>query len=169
MRYNVLVAEDEMPILRGICKSIEETNPNFYVSATALNGRAAIEAIQTQQIQLVFVDINMPVMSGLEVLKYIRQNHPEIITVVLSGYQDFHYAQQALKLGASDYLLKPLKRTELSVLLAQFEKRFQKQKDSYARQIFTPDSDTTDTALLGWGGARVAGSGIYRLLPIATK
>ena len=168
MRYNVLVAEDEMPILRGICKSIEETNPNFYVSATALNGRAAIEAIQTQQIQLVFVDINMPVMSGLEVLKYIRQNHPEIITVVLSGYQDFHYAQQALKLGASDYLLKPLKRTELSVLLAQFEKRFQQQKDSYARQIFTPDSDTTDTALLGWGGRAwlaVVYIGSYQLQP----
>lgn len=150
MRYNVLVVEDEMPILRGICKSIEECNPNFYVSATALNGRAAIEALKNQQFQLVVADINMPVLSGLDVLKYIQQNHPEIVTVVLSGYQDFHYAQQALKLGARDYLLKPLKRAELSSLLSRVEARFQKQKELYARHILDQDDNTADRMLSTW-------------------
>ncbi len=131
MQIKVLVAEDEAPILRSICANIEKTNPNFTVIARAENGKRAIEALQSSNgIDVVFMDINMPVLNGIELLKYLREEHPEIFVVILSGYQDFSYAQAALKYGAVEYLLKPLKAVELKTTLQTIE-----QKITQRRQV----------------------------------
>lgn len=121
MKINVLVAEDEMPIMRSICTAIEQCNPHFKVVATAFNGSQAIEILKHSQIDLVFLDINMPVLSGIEVLKFLKAENLNTQAVVLSGYRDFQYAQNALRYGALDYLLKPVKREDLTGILNKVE------------------------------------------------
>ena len=113
----VLVAEDERPILRNIVKAIEAADPDFNVKYTAFNGKQAKEYLDTQQIDVAFLDINMPIYDGLFLLQYICDNNIDLILVILTGYREFDYAKKALKYNAFDYLLKPLDEKELGNLL----------------------------------------------------
>lgn len=130
MKFNVLVAEDEMPILRSICSTIMECSDDFEIVAKVYNGSQAIKELDLQSIDLAFLDINMPVKSGIDVLQYIQQKHPQTIAVILSGYQEFEYAQKALKFGAFDFLLKPLKNSEMSAILSKVSAVLYKQYET---------------------------------------
>lgn len=92
--------------------------------AAAQNGREAIDFLKRGGIDLVFLDINLPVISGLEVLEYIDAHHADIMSVVVSGYKNFEYARKACALHAADYLLKPLQEKELWALLRRIEAQF---------------------------------------------
>ena len=117
----VLIAEDEPPIARAISRMIEELSPAFKVIGCEINGRDALEHIRREPVDLVFTDIRMPIMDGLKLLDVLHTEFPDCLTVILSGHQDFTYAQTALRLGAFDYLLKPVSRDKLSDLLRQLE------------------------------------------------
>ena len=101
----VLIAEDELPLLRGIKKMIEGLDPEFSVVKCAKNGREAMEYLEEQQVEVVFTDINMPMADGTEILKYIYETCPSTLAVVISGYRDFSYARKALLYNAKNYLL----------------------------------------------------------------
>ena len=133
MLMKILVVEDEPPILRGICNKIQKTNANSVIVHTCFNGQEAIDYLCHHPVDVVFTDINMPLVNGLELLEYIKKNYPHIITIILSGYQEFEYAQKAVKLGAYDYLLKPLDITDLQKLLGQIGATF---NTTYLKQIF---------------------------------
>lgn len=117
----VLVAEDEKPIARNISKVIQEVDADFEVVEIVYNGKQAIEYINKHLVQVVFLDINMPVVDGLSVLKYIREKQLDIIPIILTGYQDFEYAQQALRGQAFEYILKPLEASRVEKLLQQIK------------------------------------------------
>jgi two-component system, response regulator YesN len=117
----VLVAEDEPPILRAVKSLIEQTNPSFSVTGTASDGAMAVELLEKESFDVVFTDIRMPVMDGLALLDYIQNCHPSIFSVVLSGYNEFEYARQALQSRAFDYLLKPVSPDTLSKVLEKLE------------------------------------------------
>lgn len=119
---SVLVVEDEIPILRSICRQIEGVNSSFHVTRTAVNGKEAIEALQEEQFDLMFVDMQMPVLDGIAVLKFVKEKQLSVYTIVLSGYQEFQYAREALQCGVLDYLLKPLKKNELMEVLQKVER-----------------------------------------------
>ncbi|MRY42811.1 response regulator, partial [Parabacteroides distasonis] len=118
---SVLVTEDELPILRSTSKLIEKCNSCFYVKYRATNGQEALEIIKQNNIDLLVLDIHMPVMNGIDLLKIMQKEEIKIPTVVLSGYQDFQYVRQAMLLGAMDYLLKPLKISDLNNILFKAE------------------------------------------------
>lgn len=113
----VLVVEDEPPILRGICAKIKQAHTAFEVVGTASNGQEAIDFLNQNNVDIVFTDIYMPILNGIELLKYISLHELNVKTVFLSGYQEFDYAKAALTYGAVDYLLKPLKTDDLKKLL----------------------------------------------------
>lgn len=114
----VMVVEDEPPILRNICERITSLNPLFVVVTTAENGKEAIEKLNYKNdIDIIFVDMNLPILNGLEVLKFINENKLSIVSVVLSGYQDFHYVNHAYQQHIFDYLLKPISDDALNKLL----------------------------------------------------
>ena len=113
----VLVAEDERPILRNIVKAIEAADSDYRVKYAACNGKQAKEYLDSNQIDVAFLDINMPIYDGLFLLQYIRDNNMNLIPVILTGYREFDYAKKALKFNAFDYLLKPLDEKELGNLL----------------------------------------------------
>jgi two-component system response regulator YesN len=110
---NVIVAEDEELILNSIVKKIHMANMGFRVIGSAQHGKEALELIEKFPPDVLFTDIKMPVMDGLELIKEVSYKYPYIIKIVVSGFNEFKYAQQALKYEVKDYLLKPLKKDAL--------------------------------------------------------
>ncbi|RNC99895.1 response regulator [Lysinibacillus halotolerans] len=111
--YKVIVVEDDRIIRRGICQSINWDEHGFVVAGEAGDGEVALGLIEKEQPQVVISDINMPFMDGLEMAKKIREISPETRIIFLTGFEDFKYAQQAVKLKAYDYLLKPVDSEQL--------------------------------------------------------
>lgn len=120
-KYRVIVVEDENLIARNIANHIEEENPLFSVIGIYSNGEDAFEAIKEQLPDVVFTDISMPVMTGLELSGKIHESFSQIKCVILTGYADFEYAQEAIRHDVEDYLLKPLNTEELKKVLKKLE------------------------------------------------
>ena len=95
---------------------VEEIDLHFTVVKCAVNGKEAIEYLSANRVDVVFTDINMPIVDGLELMKYLSAEHPETIVVVISGYNDFEYAQKAIRFGVKEYLLKPIVKEELAAI-----------------------------------------------------
>lgn len=139
--YKVLVAEDEPLINEGIKKMIETLRTDFRVEASAFDGEGAIQCLKEQHFDVVFSDIRMPKMDGIELLKYISENYPQTVTVVLSGYEIFDYAQKALKYQVLEYLLKPITISEMEKLLervvSQLKKIQETRHERYYHAVFS--------------------------------
>ena len=147
-RYRVIIAEDENLIAKNIAKHIEAQNPNFKVAGIYSNGEDALEAIKEQPPAVVFTDISMPVMTGLEMAAEISRAMSHVKIVIITGYADFEYARQALHYGVTDYLLKPLDTEELSKVLKNLEislKDISRQikSESGAESALTPEEIVT--------------------------
>lgn len=111
---NVYIADDEVWIILGLKKLLDRLNVNAYVVGTANNGLTAKEEIAHFKPDVIFADIRMPGLSGLELLQAIPEVSPESKVVIISGYAEFEYAREAIHHHAFDYLLKPIKEEELS-------------------------------------------------------
>ncbi len=121
---NVYIADDEVWIILGLKKLLEKLNMDVYVVGTANNGLTAKEEIGMFKPDVVFTDIRMPGLTGLELLQAIPEVSPESRVVLISGYAEFAYAKEAVKHHAFDYLLKPIKEEELKrVMESLLEKR----------------------------------------------
>ncbi|NNJ09304.1 response regulator [Chloroflexales bacterium ZM16-3] len=108
-RARILVVEDDTYI-RTFCQRLLRLT---YDVSTAENGAVAAEMIQQQPFDLVLTDMQMPQMDGMQLLQHIRQNHPDIDVVMLTAFATVDTARQALKLGALDYLAKPMEAEQL--------------------------------------------------------
>lgn len=127
-QFTVVIAEDEELILNNIAKKIQESALGFLVSGTATDGKAAIDVIEKALPDVLVTDIRMPVMDGLELLKVITAKFPYMKKIVISGHDDFKYAQQAIKYDVCDYLLKPLKTSELTSTLTRIKIMLENEK-----------------------------------------
>lgn len=114
---NVLLVDDEEIVCRGMMKFINWEDYGFEVKAFARNAADCMAILRTIPINVVFLDINMPDKSGLDILPEIKLAYPDIYCVILSGYSDFAYVRQALQLGVYDYLNKPVPHESLENLL----------------------------------------------------
>ncbi|WP_406768167.1 response regulator transcription factor [Candidatus Clostridium stratigraminis] len=103
----ILVVDDEYLLRQGIKHLVEWNKEGFEIVGEASNGKEALSLIETLKPHIVITDIVMPVMDGLELVRYIKENYPEIQIVILSGYSDFNYVKGTFKLGISDNILKP--------------------------------------------------------------
>lgn len=132
-----MVVEDEPPIQRMIKTAIERANEDFSVTHTALNGKKAVELLEKERVDVVFTDIRMPVMDGLALAEWIGSNQPETLVVIVSGYQDFEYARQAIQLKAFDYLLKPLSPEKLSALLEKLSQELAQRAEKKKKELLS--------------------------------
>lgn len=119
--YNILLVDDEYFPRQSIKHSIEEIDDAFVVTAQATNGQEALDILSHESIHIVITDISMPVMNGLELAKRIRQLYPDIATVILTGYAEFEYIQEALRQGTIDYLLKPVSEDDLISVFSRIQ------------------------------------------------
>lgn len=140
----VLIAEDEPPIMRANATIIESTNSKFKIVARAINGQKAIEELQKQKIDVVFTDIRMPIIDGLDLANYIKINYPNIITVITSGYSDFEYARKGIEFKVYDYLLKPVSKSKILNLLNNIEREIAKKNNEAKKKMLFDRMDKTD-------------------------
>ena len=120
-KFKVIVADDEKLIARNIARRIEEGCEAFQVIAQAGTGLEALELAGQLMPDVVFSEIKMPEMDGIELIARLREQNPSALCVIVSGYSDFEYARAAIQNSAVDYLLKPVNPEELSALLKRLE------------------------------------------------
>ncbi|MBQ6388147.1 MAG: response regulator [Mogibacterium sp.] len=113
----VYIADDEVWITLGLTKLLEKSGYDIWVVGTANNGITAREEIAEFKPDILFTDIRMPGMTGLELLREIPEVSSATKVVMISGYAEFSYAQEAIQHHAYDYLLKPIKEEELDRIL----------------------------------------------------
>ncbi|MCE1254920.1 MAG: response regulator, partial [Anaerolineae bacterium] len=108
MKYTVFFVEDEITIREKIRESIPWESTDFEYLGDAPDGETAMTRIMELQPDIVVTDIRMPHMDGLELCRSIQYECPDTCMIILSGYNDFGYAQKAINLNVSEYLLKPI-------------------------------------------------------------
>lgn len=119
--YRVMLVDDEPTAVNLLKTIIEKKCNNYEVTAVAGHGKEALELLEKQVPDLIITDIQMPVMNGLTLLGAVKEKYPEVMSVIVSGYQEFQYAQEAIRQGASEYILKPIVPSELVVILGRIE------------------------------------------------
>jgi two-component system, response regulator YesN len=119
--YKFLMADDEELVRRGFQEKIDWTGEGFEFLPPCENGRIAIEAIERWHPDVVMTDIYMPIMDGLAVSSWVAERYPETLVVVLSGYDEFEYAQAAIRAKVFDYVLKPVGSRDLKALLGRMK------------------------------------------------
>jgi len=111
--YRVFLAEDEILERENYRESWIWKDSEFTLCGDAANGKDAWEQLQSKNIDILVTDIRMPFMDGLELSRLVREHMPEIKIIILSGYSEFKYARQALEIGVTDYIVKPIKSSQL--------------------------------------------------------
>lgn len=121
--YRLLLLDDEELVLNGIQKVYDLAGHGFSVVGAFSNPLKAAEELEGLKPDLVITDVKMPRMDGLEFASLVKKINPETEVVILSGYDDFSYVQAAVKLGISDYLLKPIKKNDFVAMLDRMAER----------------------------------------------
>lgn len=120
--YRILLVDDEEEVRKGIIRKIDWEHLGFQMAGDAENGEDALEKIEQLKPDVVMTDIRMPYMDGLTLAGRIRQKYPSMKVLIFSGYDDFEYAQQAIKLNVTEYILKPVNVEELTAILNRVHK-----------------------------------------------
>ena len=150
----IVIVEDESAIREGL-KEMINGNTSHTVIGTCKNGIEGISFIQEHQPDLVITDIRMNQMGGLEMLAKLKKLGIEPLSIVISGYSEFEYARDALRLGVEEYLLKPVSIDALQELLEKIEQKaakssiqMVKKPENYVREYFFGTGEEQKEALL---------------------
>lgn len=112
-KMKILIVDDETYERILIEKCVDWDAMGFQIAGSVSSAREALEVFEREQPDLVFTDINMPLMDGLELSRNLRERNGQIKIVMITGYRDFEYARTAIKIGVEDFLLKPIDSEEL--------------------------------------------------------
>ena len=118
-KYRIMIVEDEPDIAEGLKYLIERMGYSYFVTGIFYNGQDGVNQVVQQKPDIIITDIRMPGMDGLEMIQKIQNVMQNCNFIVLSGYADFAYAREALRLGVQDYLTKPVDEEELYRVLKQ--------------------------------------------------
>ena len=123
---NTLIVDDEKLVRKGLISTMPWGKYDIRIVGEVGNGRAALDFMQQHKVDLLFVDLTMPTMSGFELMKVVRAQHPKTWIVVLTCHQDFEYIQEAMRAGAIDYIVKTqLEKESMDSMLARIVQRIQ--------------------------------------------
>jgi two-component system response regulator YesN len=134
--YSVILVDDEMFTRMGLRNLINWESCGFRVIGEADNGEDALEIVRRDRPDLVITDIRMPVMDGLELIRLVREDESLAGTafIIVSGYDDFAYAQKAVRYGVVDFILKPVDDRELEGVLKKLAERLDRENEERQRQ-----------------------------------
>lgn len=121
--YSVFLVEDEYVIREGIKNLVDWETLGFEFVGEAADGELAWPMIQKKRPDIVITDIKMPFIDGLEMSRMIKKAYPNTVIIILSGYDEFEYAREAIKIGVNQYLLKPLSKNQLIEILVEIKKQ----------------------------------------------
>ncbi|MFF2480303.1 response regulator [Paenibacillus sp. NPDC058071] len=126
MMYKILLVDDEAMSKKSLVKILTSANSSYLIVGEASDGAEALRLAEKEQPHLIITDISMPVMDGLELIHQLRSSGSRVDIVILSGYGEFEYAQQALRYGVADYILKPMRQEQVTQVVEQRYERFVK-------------------------------------------
>ena len=131
---NILISDDEKIEREGIryLLSLEKGERRIFEAA---NGKQAMQILRTENIDMILTDIKMPVMDGLELARRAKELFPEIRIVIFSGYNDFTFAQEAIRYGVTDYILKPVDPDNFHEIIEKAEKNIRERQAEENREI----------------------------------
>src|SRR5690349_3130613 len=133
MSYKVFFVEDEIITREGIRDNIDWRASGFEFCGEASDGELALPLLRAAQPDVLITDIKMPFMDGLQLSKIVRERMPQVKIVVLSGHDEFEYAQQAIELGVAEYLLKPVSVQHLHHTLQKIAMQLDQSKKEQER------------------------------------
>lgn len=139
-KLRVLLVDDEIMIREGFKRLFDWEAHDCEVVGEAADGMEALSKIDSLQPDIAIMDINIPIMNGLKVIQLARIKHPDIAFVIVSGYDDFSYCREALRLQITDYMLKPVNYEEFgtcidNLKIALFQRWMPKQADSQGERV----------------------------------
>ena len=131
---NVLIVDDEKIEREGLKYLIsrEEGERNIF---EASNGKQALQMIRSEDIQLLLTDIKMPHMDGLELTRRAKEENPALQIIIFSGYSDFTFAQEAIRYGVTEYILKPVNPDDFHKVIQKAEREIERRKKKESREI----------------------------------
>ena len=135
MMYKILVIDDEKTIREGLKNVIDWPCLGFNCIACAETAADALKIIESEYVDAIITDIVMDDMSGIELIKVLKAEYPHIKCVVISGYDQFEYAIDALRLGAYDYLTKPVKLNELKKTILGIKTLLDEENERSSKQL----------------------------------
>lgn len=130
--YKVFVVDDEIVVREGVRSNFPWDETEFVLAGEAPDGEIALSMLQDVKPDILITDIRMPFMDGLELCRRVARSMPWIYIVILSGYDDFAYAREAISLGVKEYLLKPVSGQELLAVLERIAERIREDKRQQA-------------------------------------
>ena len=126
--YRVVLLDDEEWILKGLQKKFPWKEHGFEVIASFSDSLEAMDYIQHHAVDAIFTDIRMPELSGIDLMKQVTEERPEIKFVFITGFSDFEYAREAIRNNAVDYILKPVEAEQAEEVLIRLKKALEFQK-----------------------------------------
>lgn len=132
--YKLLVVEDEEKIREGLISAVDWKSYNIKICAHASNGKDALLYFEKHQPNIILTDIQMPKMSGLELIQQAKNAGFNFEAIILTGYKDFNYAKQSIDLNVFDYILKPVQPDEILATVLKVAEKIQK-KEFMDRQL----------------------------------
>lgn len=153
-----IFVDDEDIIREGICSFIDWTSLGLELAGQASNGQEALRLLDKLKPKILITDVKMPRMDGLELLRQAKELIPDCIVIIISSYDEFQYAQQALNHGAFAYLLKPIDTDHLTELLKEAVSRLEKQDSQEqllikAKRLLGKAADSKSTETSGLSAA----------------
>lgn len=140
--YKVLVVDDEKFVRQNVVNVVEWEKLNLEIVALAGNGQEALELIEQFNPNIIITDIKMPLINGIQLIKLVKAKFPKTYFIILSGYDDFQYMQEAIKLGVENYIRKPIEEDELKETLAHIiDKLSNDERTSYEHYMLKENTE----------------------------
>ncbi len=133
--YRVILIDDEPWTLKGIIQTFHWNDYGLEVIGAYTFATEALQEILEKKPDAVFTDIRMPIISGIDILNSIRKNNLDTEVIVISGFGQFDYAQEVIRHGAFDYILKPIDEEQTDSLLERLQKRLDQKQEEKKRRI----------------------------------
>lgn len=132
--YTIVIADDEEELRKALIRRVDWKRAGFQVVGEAENGIEALELVEKLEPDLLLTDVRMPFMSGIDLARQVREIRPTMQIAFLSGYDDFSYAQQAIRYNIISYMLKPVSASELTEELFKIRKKIDEKFAEFTQQ-----------------------------------
>lgn len=132
--YRLMMIDDEYAIHLSLRKLVEKSGLQIVVTGEAEDGVEALQMLENSRPDIIVTDICMPEMDGLEFIRCVRESHPQMHFIILSGHDNFEFARQALRYGVSDFLLKPIDPAQFHTTLERACRELDNRKARFSRQ-----------------------------------
>lgn len=134
MSITMLIVDDEPIISQGLRFTIPWDTYDVEIIGEAEDGREALDMLAQQQVDIVLTDVRMPEMDGIQLAKTIQEQMPRTRVIIISGYEEFEYAREALRYGVRDYLLKPVDIDQLLEKVQQLKEEIIQEKETGSQE-----------------------------------